>query len=634
MISFLNSGILFLASAIVIPVLIYLFAKKRPKKIVFSSIKFIKQTQQQQKKRINIKNLLLLLIRILIILLIVLAISRPAMQSKQLFRNSDHPKTALAIIIDNSYSMNYLIDTQTELDKAKQIAIQINEVLNNDDIVIFLTADDNWNALHGNTTYGKIDPDLIHNIKLTSKSLSLRELLITAEKKLKDVHIPNREIIMISDLQASEMPEEITIPTFLIPTSQNEEKFNISCENSRLENQIVKQGLRKKISFELTNHSSLIQQDVIYRLFLDGNTISEKVTDLQPQQRKVESFEIEVENEGWHTGYVEVKNERLTFDNRNYFSFFHDASLRIAVLTDLDRLPLSLDSFLEIYRGENGEIDLLSTDNLSRSLLETYDNLIVYERTFSPRIEFILDDLIDKDFGVLFICDDQLSEEWQKYLAEKFDLNFMEFAHYKSASVISFVNNFHSISRDIKIGNTISINDFWKVTNSSSALLKSNEFPLALANKRMCLWLFDVASIQNPFLLDNAFPVFAYNSLRFTTRFDLMSSEKKVGDRLQAFEITLPNSKMVQPGNKKFQTTIPGIYLIDDKPIPVNLDYIESKYSRLSETKVKNIEILESDWQYKILHSRYGYEIWKYLLIAVLILFAAEMFIVKREENK
>ncbi|MBC8416343.1 MAG: BatA domain-containing protein [Candidatus Cloacimonetes bacterium] len=49
-ISFLNSGILFLTAAIILPVLIYLFARKKPHRIVFSSIRFIKESQQKQRK--------------------------------------------------------------------------------------------------------------------------------------------------------------------------------------------------------------------------------------------------------------------------------------------------------------------------------------------------------------------------------------------------------------------------------------------------------------------------------------------------------------------------------------------------------------------------------------------------------
>ncbi len=634
MISFLNSGILFLASAIVIPILIYLFARKRPKKIVFSTIRFIKESQQQQKKRINLKNLLLLLLRMLIILLVILAISRPAIKSELLSGDSNHPKTAIALIIDNSYSMNYLVDTQTEFDKVKEIVLQINQMLNADDIIIPISADANWNELHSNPIFGRIQTDLISSLELTPKAVPLQELLEFADRELSKIHLPNREIIMISDLQSFELPDQMQIPTFIVPTSAEQQRINLSCENSRLVDDIIAKSLQKKISFELVNHSNLRQQDVIYRLFLDGNTIAEKVTDLQPNQRKTEFFEISMETEGWHGGYVEVKNERLIFDNRNYFSFYYDSSLRIAVLSEMSKLPLALETILEIYTGKNGEIQFFAGDDFNRDILETFDNIVVYDKYFSPRLEFILNDLEQRKIPVLFIADRNLSSDWREFLSEKFQLQFLEFANLATSTRLSFSNLYHPITREIKNIGDIRFNDFWQTTSSPQALFKAGELPLAVHNAASLLWLFDVNSLQNPFLLDNAFPVFAYNSLRFTSRTDQIVSRKKVGEPIRAERIILPDGREIKPGNKRLITRSAGIYKTSEKQIPVNLDYSESNYSRLSASKIKNLKILSDNWQDHILHSRYGFEIWKYLLITALALLVLEMLIVKKAEKK
>ncbi|HCM16181.1 MAG TPA: hypothetical protein DHW79_09625, partial [Candidatus Cloacimonas sp.] len=41
--SFLNAGLLFFAAATVLPLLIWLLAKKKPRRIIFSSLRFIIQ---------------------------------------------------------------------------------------------------------------------------------------------------------------------------------------------------------------------------------------------------------------------------------------------------------------------------------------------------------------------------------------------------------------------------------------------------------------------------------------------------------------------------------------------------------------------------------------------------------------
>ncbi|HCX72616.1 MAG TPA: hypothetical protein DHM37_02765, partial [Candidatus Cloacimonas sp.] len=164
MFSFLNSGILALAATAIIPLLIYLFAKKKPQKVVFSSIKHILQTQKSEKRKINLQDILLLIIRTLIILLTILAISRPAIKLTWAHSSTSHPKTAVAIVLDNSYSMDYLVDTQTEFEKAKQIAQQINSKISNTDAVVLLTLNPNWNQLNSYLHYGKLPAKKIQKI--------------------------------------------------------------------------------------------------------------------------------------------------------------------------------------------------------------------------------------------------------------------------------------------------------------------------------------------------------------------------------------------------------------------------------------------------------------------------------------
>ena len=222
--SFLNSGILAVASAMVIPLIIYLFARKKPRKIIFSSIRFIKESQQRQKTKINLKNILLLLIRMLIILFTVLAISRPTVKTGLLKSGKNHPKTAVAIIIDNSYSMNYLTDTKTELEIAKRTALEIINMLSDDDIVQIHTLEKNWNDLHSYLIYGKPKEKLIHSIKITANHLKLKDVIEKAEKEIRESHLPNREIYVLGDMQKQELPKKAESPVFFIPVSYEEDK--------------------------------------------------------------------------------------------------------------------------------------------------------------------------------------------------------------------------------------------------------------------------------------------------------------------------------------------------------------------------------------------------------------------------
>ena len=594
--TFLNSGILFLTSAIIIPVLIYLFAKKKPRKIIFSSIKFIKLSQKQQRKKINLKNILLLIIRMLIILFTVLAISRPSIRSPYLTKGTSHPKTAVAIIIDNSYSMDYLLDTRTQLEKAKDTALKINDILTENDITLIQTMDSNWNDLHGNLRYGKIPVELIRGVDITAVVTPLQEILESTEAKLKDSHLPNREIYVLTDLQDQHLSKNTQIPVYLIsPETGDEQSSNLSCQNARIVNEIVGARNQRSIQFDIVNHSEFEHTDVILDLYLNGYKTAEKVTDLNPLQRKSESFRVDLEEAGWLTGYVDVKNERLAYDNRNYFTYYFNPQPSVAVITDLADLPLSLATILEIYAGNELSVDLLREDDINLEQLLNYDNILIYrKRELSGRLSFLIDKLIQNDKGILFITDPDLSQKWRGKLAELFPVTFQEFKSDTDDIVTTFINPYHFITELISDKRSLEFGQIWSAKASTDVLIQAEEYPLVIEKEKQILWLFDVADLRNPFLIDSVFPVFTYNCLQFMVASDIMGSSSLAGDRFRVSsnEIILPSGDMILWNQERYITNETGIYYFDQRPVAVNLDYAESSMVKMDPEDNKNVTIL------------------------------------------
>jgi hypothetical protein len=245
-----------------------------------------------------------------------------------------------------------------------------------------------------------------------------------------------------------------------------------------------------------------------------------------------------------------------------------------------------------------------------------------------------LQQLEKQNKGILFICDKNLAIDWQSFLSNKFNAKFIEFKHLPASVRFTFGNQYHPISSQLKNIQQAEINDFWQIKGATDVLLETGDYPIALEKDDICLWLFDPSSLQNPFLLDASYPVFAYKCLKYLSDSDLLVQNLTVGSNIKADDIRLPNGNEITLGSKKYVATQAGNYKANDKTYPVNLDYKESNYSRLENINTKNLEILAADWQENILHSRYGFEIWKYLLVAVLLLFALEMIIVKRAERK
>ncbi|HNX00489.1 MAG TPA: BatA domain-containing protein [Candidatus Cloacimonadota bacterium] len=640
--SFLNGSILAVAVSTIIPLLIYLFARKKPRKVEFSSIRFILASQKKQNKKINLLNILLLIIRMMIILLIVLALARPTVKSPYLKSSTQHPPTAIAIILDTSYSMNYLVDTQTNLEKGKEIISRINNMLSDQDIAILLTSDEKWNRLNGNLHFGKLPSKEMENINITYMPVPYMKLVKEAEDKLSQSQLPNREIYIITDGQKQEIPLKNEYSVFLIPTSRHLDWINLSCRDARPDIQLVNRKLTNAVSFNVVNHDKIARNDVLCRLYMDDRTIAEKFIEIAPNQSKTESFPVQLETTGWHSGYVEIQDERLTEDNRSYFSFYFDMNPKIGVITSSPTIPLALDTILQVYSGKASSIQKIDPSRVNLESSNDLSLLVVYGmKDLSPRLRQLLQAWQQQNKGVLYIADKDISKDWQSYLSAGFNLKWSSFSMQNLP--ITYINQYHPVTSllSVNVLHQVQMTDFWNIkpTSESSTLLASGNIPLAMVKNNDFLWLFDIGSLRNRFLLNSGFPVFAYRTLQYMGNSHFQSPAMKLGESVQVPFITLPNGSRLELNDGRYILTAPGIYGLEEKggkrtEIAVNQDYDESSFLPMPQIKGKNIKWLGSNWQDRILQTRFGYELWKWLLGMVLFLFIMEMLLVKYGERK
>ncbi len=628
--SFLNTPFLIFLSSLILPIIIYLITKKKPQKIIFSSIKYIKESVQQRKKKINLKNILLLLIRLLILLFVILGLSRPILKTKKGNFSKNHPKTAIAIIIDNSYSMDYIIDTQTELEKAKEIAKKINGILTNDDAVVLLNRDDNWNKINAEINYGKLKDEKIEKISVTPLAVEVNSLIKTAETFLKQSQYANKEIYYITDFQKDNYPVKTNIPLYIIKTSNSKFKKNIAVVSTKPIQDFTEDKLKRKIYFEVQNFSDTKQTDLICSLIIDNRTVSEKVLSLQPFQKKSGYFTTSLNSEGWHTGYVKVKNERLEYDNKNYFAFYIKKNPKVALITSENEFPPSLVSILKIYTND---LSIINTNDLNFNLFNNYDNVIFYKPTPSQRLFEILKNN-DKYIMIAGENDDEsLKEFYQKIFGFKITGFYNDYQSIK----IDKVNRFSRITKLFSKVKKPKLNYFFKVKNNKSeTLLAAGDYPISIMNnKGAIIWLFSLDN-DNPFTVSAMFPAFAYNCLVQTSSLFIENNAIKVGDKikLKNNKLILPSGKMIFTNKNIYVAHRQGIYDLLDRKIAVNLDFSESNYVMNKPIKAKNITVTYKDWRSYIFKNGFGKDVWKYFFLIALILFILEMIIIKMEERR
>ena len=637
--SFLNSGLLLFTAATVLPLLIWLLAKKKPKRVVFPSLRFIKAGQEQEKKRTRLKNILLLIIRMLIILLVTLAATRPLLRSARLKPARNHPPTAIAILLDTSYSMDHVEETRSNLDRAKDALNKISGLCEAEDRVILVTSDERWNRLHAQIYAGSLPVDLVRQISTTYTPQPLQTMLDLAVAKLGETQLANRELYLITDGQKQDYPVVSDPRLNVINVAQGQETGNLSCANARVLPQLVEKARRQSIEFQLTNHGSQNRDEVLVKVVLGQAKVAEKFVSLPARQTVNQSITVDLQQDGWQSGYVEVVDAQLEQDNRGYFAFPFQLAPRVAVISGSQSLPLYLSSLLNVYAGNDGRVDLISPGQLSISLLDSYQTFVFLgSAPYSPRLRDIIAELRANARGALFCLDANLSAEYRSMLGGLFGMSFG--AWQNEPKTIGYVNP-HHFTTSLLAGKNIRYNalaGYWKLSGSgSTTLLSGGGDGFALAKDDFILWNFDPADQRSTFMLDASFAVFAYRCLEQAGTMIASGESYQLGDTVNAAGIVLPNGQTLELASRSHKLELPGIYSLGKadgsrKVIAVNAPLQESEFEPMDFKGLTNTKLLGPNWANTLFHTRLGHDLWKILLAIALALVVLEVILVKTEE--
>jgi hypothetical protein len=196
---FINAGLLAGVGLAAVPVLLHLFLRQTPKRIIFPALRLVQERQRRSRRILRIKNWLLLLARIALVVLMALALARPRLWSKTTLGDRDVP-TALAVVIDTSLSMEYRERDKTRLEDARQRARELLEKAHESSRVFVLDSADPGAVppLSPAAARKRLDG-------LTPRAVNrpLNAAVAQARKLVAEVDLPRREVFILTDLTRS-----------------------------------------------------------------------------------------------------------------------------------------------------------------------------------------------------------------------------------------------------------------------------------------------------------------------------------------------------------------------------------------------------------------------------------------------
>ncbi len=217
--SFLNGAFLAAIATAALPVLIHLFSRRRAREVPFSSLGFLDEITRRKIRRIQLRQWILLALRTLAIALIALALCRPVWQGTGF--GGGQGSSTVAILIDDSFSMEAAldptsllpleagasgIDIPTRFSEARQRALQLIDLLDEDDRAILVFTGDPVRIPYRSVVR---DPSLLREELQRAQPRPTRSNLGAALDEVKQSFSSsttlNREIFIISDFQDNQM---------------------------------------------------------------------------------------------------------------------------------------------------------------------------------------------------------------------------------------------------------------------------------------------------------------------------------------------------------------------------------------------------------------------------------------------
>lgn len=200
--------------AALIPLLVHLFDRRRPRQHPFAAISFVLRSQKRTARRLKLKRLLLYVLRTLILLAIPLALARPMWsQDAAAAAATRRGPAATAIVLDTSLSMRFDVRGETNFARGQDEAR---------DALADLLAEEPANLVLCGPSPSPPGPpgfergairSAIDGAKPTFGHADLHRCLELAAASLEESPIAAKRIIVVSDLMAHGVRADAPAPT-------------------------------------------------------------------------------------------------------------------------------------------------------------------------------------------------------------------------------------------------------------------------------------------------------------------------------------------------------------------------------------------------------------------------------------
>lgn len=325
---FLIPSFLWGLTALAIPIIIHLVELRRPQRVVFTNVAFLREVKQVTARSRRLKRLLILLARCLALAALVLAFAQPFRPAKNA---GAPPPTDVRLYVDNSLSMQNVSRTAAValLDEARSQVRQLTTVFGGSTRYRLLD-----NAFRGGLT-GVPAPSLLDGVaRLTYSPRRVAGEEALTRLLAPDDAGPGTRVFLYSDFQRNAFSPKALLTAagdadiYLLPLTAQSTR-NVFVDTVELTDEFVRAAESNRLRVRLANAGAEKATAVAVKVFIGAQQVSSFSVDLNPGERKATEVDFRVSGAGVQRGRVEVADVPVTFDNTYYFTLRVAPPIRI-----------------------------------------------------------------------------------------------------------------------------------------------------------------------------------------------------------------------------------------------------------------------------------------------------------------
>ncbi len=384
MLTFLNSYLLPALSLAALPILIHLLTRHKIREQEFSDIRFLAEIHKKRMRRMKLRQWLLLILRTLALFFVISAFTRPAIRGVQFGGVGGHEQTAVAILLDNSFSTGAIKGNTNIFTYEKAIANKILALLEEGDVasVGIFNEDTRWLTPKPSRFFANLSA-ILDTISLSDKGTNISQAVESAIKNLENFPSLYKEIYILTDNTAIgwrkskfETPDNTTIYAL---TFSPDKISNRTITEITFPPQLLEAKKLFELSIGVKNNVGKSVQGVLVSLIVDGKKTSQSVLELPAGAQITTELSGQVSSGGFHWGYAECSEDNLPPDNRRYFTFRIPEKVEILLVGKSD-----MRRFVKLALAPEGkskffELKELTMTQLGQEYFENFDVVVLLD---------------------------------------------------------------------------------------------------------------------------------------------------------------------------------------------------------------------------------------------------------------